>query len=120
MSTVRRKHKVNFLPAQKTAREGVALSGWWYAGCPSCGLRLTTSSLVSVCQDCDDLGPYGRPEWDRMSDPQVCCLRLARPITDPKVLQNYRCGGDTPWWLCSGCSRAHPYDPNDPTRGGRA
>ena len=123
MSGMRRKHVVNFLPAQKSAAKEVQLSGWWYIGCPSCGRRMSTSEsahATKVCQDCSTTGPYGRPLWDRESDPKTCCLLYSQPITDPRVLQNFRCGGGTPWWLCSGCQRTHPYDPNDPTRGGRA
>jgi len=104
--------------AQREAQ--ASLTGWWYAGCPGCGRRMTTSDNTKVCQDCSTLGPYGRPLWDRESDPKTCCFLYCAPITDPRVLQNYRCGGDTPWWLCSGCRRTHPYDPTDETRGGKA
>lgn len=117
---MKRKHVVKFLPAQRSAAAAVDLKGWWYVGCPGCGLRTMVNRNDAVCQDCSTLGPYGRPLWDRNGDPLACCYVLSAPITETSVLQNFRCGGDTPWWLCSGCQRAHPYDPQDTTRGGRA
>ncbi len=117
---MKRKHVVKFLPAQRRAAAEVELKGWWYAGCAGCGLRTMTTHARVLCQECSPLCPYDRPLWDRASDPKTCCLLSSAPITETSVLQNYRCGGDTPWWLCSGCHRTHPYDPQDPSRGGRA
>ncbi|MFP5367351.1 MAG: hypothetical protein ACLGIS_10960 [Actinomycetes bacterium] len=114
MKHAARKNVVKFKPTVKQPALKVELKGWWYAGCPQCGLRMTTSSDDRICQDCSTLGPYGRPLWDRESDPKTCCLMHSAPITDVQVLQNYRCGGGTAWWLCSGCSRTHPYDPKHP------
>lgn len=120
MKNAPRKNVVRYKPTERGKKINVELSGWWYAGCPTCGLRMTVTEMNRHCQDCSTLGPYGRPLWDRESDPKTCCLAFSEPITDKDTLQNYRCGGDTPWWLCSGCHRTHPYNPNDPTRGGKA
>lgn len=101
--------------------------GVWAHRCTSCGQRYeSTEGVVAVgkrgaarrvpapdgeCSECRT--GHAPPIWILARRPKDCCRAESRPMTRADERERYRLAGSASWWICTTCSRTHPFNPEN-------